>query len=118
MRTPVSALIGALSAPSPLASSQAPLVIALPIIAVVVLAKVLYSRSRGRPALAGRLVVRCSKGHLFTTIWSPLGSLTSIRLGSARFQRCPLGRHWSLVKPVSESDLTDEERRTAEQNSV
>jgi hypothetical protein len=44
-----------------------------------------------------------------------LGSLTSIRLGSARFQHCPVGDHWSLVRPVPDSDLTAEDRRMVEQ---
>jgi hypothetical protein len=55
---------------------------------------------------------------LFTTTWSPLGSLTSIRLGFARYQRCPVGNHWALVKPVNDSDLTDEDRRIAAQNGA
>lgn len=101
-----------------LASDHAPLVIAIPIIAVVVLAKVVYAMTRGRSALGNKLVVRCSKGHLFMATWSPLGSLTSIRLGFARFQRCPVGNHWSLVRPVNASDLTDEARQIAEKNSV
>jgi hypothetical protein len=91
--------------------SHAPLVIALPIIAAVVILRIVVSKARGRPALGGKIVVRCSKGHVFTTTWSPLGSFTSIRLGAARFQRCPVGNHWSLVKPVSDSQLTDEDRR-------
>ena len=90
---------------------HAPLVIALPIIAGVVILKVVVSKARGRPALGGHIVVRCSKGHVFRTTWSSLGSLTSIRLGSARWQRCPVGNHWSLVKPVNDSELTDEDRR-------
>jgi hypothetical protein len=104
--------------PSLLAAGyHTPLVIALPIIAAVLIAKVVFSRSRGRPALLGKVVVRCSKGHIFTTRWSPLGSLTSIRLGSARFQRCPIGHHWSLVKPVNEADLTDAERSRLRQDA-
>jgi hypothetical protein len=44
--------------------------------------------------------VRCRDGHLFTTIWIPLGSLKAIRLGRRRFQRCPVGHHWSMVTQV------------------
>ena len=29
--------------------------------------------------LGGNVVVRCSRGHLFTTIWIPGGSLKSLR---------------------------------------
>jgi hypothetical protein len=30
-----------------------------------------------------------------------------------RFQRCPVGKHWSIVTPVKESELTEGEKRTA-----
>lgn len=90
---------------------HAPILVAIPIVVAVVLAKLVYSKSRGRPALGGKLIVRWSKGHLFTTNWSPLGSLTSVRLGDARFQRCPVGDHWALVRSVNDADLTEEDRR-------
>jgi hypothetical protein len=41
--------------------------------------------------------VRCSRGHLFTTIWIPMGSLKAARFGRRRFQRCPVGHHWTMV---------------------
>jgi hypothetical protein len=41
--------------------------------------------------------VRCREGHLFTTVWVPLGSLKAVRLGGRRFQRCPVGHHWTIV---------------------
>ena len=113
--------VAAMSAASPLHSTlvaagyHAPLLIALPIIAVVVLGRIAFARARNQPAVAGKVVVRCSKGHVFTVVWSPLGSLRSIRLGAARFQWCPVGRHWSLVRRVDEADLSDEERRSLEQ---
>jgi hypothetical protein len=94
-----------------------PLEIAIPIIAVVVIIKVIVSRRSWRPSLGGKIVVRCSKGHLFRTYWSPLGSFTAIRLGSARFQHCPVGDHWSLVRPVKDAGLTAEDRQIVEQNS-
>jgi hypothetical protein len=80
--------------------SHLPWEIAVPVIAAVVLLKVVAAKWRGRSALGGEITVRCGKGHVFQTHWSALGSLTSIRLGSARFQRCPVGHHWSLVRPV------------------
>jgi len=58
-------------------------------------------------------IVRCRQGHLFTTIWIPGVKLKGLDLGVARFQWCPVGRHWTLVTPVRESDLTDEERSIA-----
>ncbi|MFZ0059933.1 MAG: hypothetical protein WAL35_07815 [Acidimicrobiales bacterium] len=58
-------------------------------------------------------VVRCRDGHLFTSLWIPGGSLKSVRLGWWRLQRCPVGRHWSLVTPAKVSELTDGERQLA-----
>ena len=66
--------------------------------------------------VGGNTIVRCRQGHLFTTIWVPGASLKSIRLGWARLQRCPVGQHWSLVTPVKDADLTDDERRDAAQH--
>jgi hypothetical protein len=73
------------------------------------------ARALGYP-VAGRVVVRCRQGHLFTTIWIPGASLKSLRLGWWRVQRCPVGQHLSIVKPVRESKLTKSERRAAENN--
>jgi hypothetical protein len=73
----------------------------------------LAARRRGYSGLGGNTIVRCSKGHLFTTIWIPGASIKSIRLGPRRFQRCPVGRHWALVRPIKDADLTDTERRSA-----
>ena len=58
-------------------------------------------------------VVRCLSGHLFTTLWVPGVTVKALRLGWWRFQRCPVGPHWSLVAPVRAADLTDDERRFA-----
>ncbi|MHB8293766.1 MAG: hypothetical protein ACYDH5_03920 [Acidimicrobiales bacterium] len=44
--------------------------------------------------------VRCREGHLFTTIWVPFGSLKAARFGRRRFERCPVGHHWSMVTPL------------------
>src|ERR1700754_3737742 len=59
------------------------------------------------------VIVRCRRGHLFTTIWLPAVSVKSVRLGSWRFQRCPVGNHWSLVTPVRRAELTDADREAA-----
>jgi hypothetical protein len=69
-------------------------------------------RRRGH-AMGVNTVVRCRSGHLFTTVWIPGASVKAVRLGWWRFQRCPVGKHWSLVTPVKESDLTEEERQLA-----
>ena len=63
--------------------------------------------------LGTNTVVRCRQGHLFTTIWIPGVKLKEVDLVVARVQRCPVGQHWSLVVPVREKDLTEEELRFA-----
>ena len=63
--------------------------------------------------VGGNVVVRCRQRHLFTTIWVPGASIESVKLGWWRLQRCPVGKHWTLVSPVKDADLTDEERRFA-----
>jgi hypothetical protein len=63
--------------------------------------------------IGGNVVVRCRQGHLFTTIWLPGASFKSIRFGWWRLQYCPVGKHWSIVTPVKESGLTEDERQTA-----
>jgi hypothetical protein len=73
----------------------------------------LWARS-GR--LGGDVIVRCREGHLFTTIWIPAASVKSLRLGFWRVQSCPVGRHWTVVTPVREADLGNQERRTASEH--
>jgi hypothetical protein len=80
-----------------------------------VLAETVAMRLRGY-RIGGNVVVRCRKGHLFTTIWIPGASLKSLRLGLRRFQHCPVGRHWSIVTPVKGSELSQEEKRMAREN--
>ena len=80
--------------------------------AVLVVGGTVVGRRLGY-TLGGDVVVRCRDGHLFTTIWVPFASLKAIRLGPVRLQRCPVGRHWTAVRPVKDRDLTDEERLAA-----
>ena len=63
--------------------------------------------------VGGDTVVRCREGHLFTTLWIPGASLKAVRLGWARLQYCPVGRHWSMITPVRVADLTEAQRREA-----
>jgi hypothetical protein len=91
------------------------------IVAIVILAVVgvlvVTANVRARRAgysIPGKTVARCSKGHLFTTTWIEGGSLKAVRLGAyTRYQRCPVGPHWSIVHPVKNDELTDDERRAA-----
>ena len=70
---------------------------------------------RGYP-MGGNLVVRCRKGHLFTTIWLPGASLKSVRLVWWRVQRCPVGNHWSIVTPVKKAELSADVKRSASEH--
>jgi hypothetical protein len=73
--------------------------IAITVGAASVLLEVGVLQRRGQ-GFGGRVAVRCRDGHVFTTLWIPGVSVTSLRLGPWRYQRCPVGHHWSLVTPV------------------
>jgi hypothetical protein len=79
---------------------------------VALLAEPVAMWLRGYP-LGGRLVVRCRRGHLFTTLWIPGVSFKALRLGWLRVQRCPVGNHWTIVTPVKRSELTASQREAA-----
>jgi hypothetical protein len=85
------------------------------VIAASVLPEMAMLKMRGY-GFAGDVVVRCRRGHVYTTIWIPGASLKSVRLGWWRLQRCPVGGHWSLVTPVRQSALTEDERRAASES--
>lgn len=76
----------------------------------------LIARKRGYSGIGGNTIVRCTTGHLFTTIWVPGGSLKAIRLGWKRFQYCPVGRHWAMVTPVKDGTLSREELAFAKEH--
>lgn len=89
-----------------------PVIIA--VVAGVLIALSLARRAAGSGRAGGaETIVRCRAGHLFTTIWLPLASLKAVRLGPWRYQYCPVGKHWALVRPVDEAELSAEERRQA-----
>ncbi|MGE5287051.1 MAG: hypothetical protein ACM3ML_07585 [Micromonosporaceae bacterium] len=95
--------------------SQAVLLIVLiALIATIAGGLIVLARRLGSMPV-GDVVVRCLAGHLFMTIWIPGGSFKAIRLGWFRIQHCPVGNHVTVVTPVRDSDLTDEERRIAAQ---
>jgi hypothetical protein len=103
------------SDPTPQSSRRAKRRVVLVLVAAFYGVATIVARRRGYN-MGGNVVVRCRQGHLFTTIWVPGASLKAIRLGWARLQRCPVGSHWSLVVPVRVSELTDEERRFADEH--
>jgi hypothetical protein len=92
---------------------------AVPAVVAVLAVGTVAARRSGYSGMGRNTIVRCRAGHLFTTIWIPGASLKSVRLGPARLQRCPVGKHWSLVVPVRDSQLSDEEKQAAsEQRDV
>ncbi len=48
-----------------------------------------------------RVIVRCSRGALYSTIWVPLMSFKAVRLGPYRLQRCPVHDRveWAVLVP-------------------
>jgi hypothetical protein len=43
----------------------------------------------------------------------PAVSLKAVRLGNKRWQRCPVGKHWTTVHRVDPSTLTPEQLAAA-----
>ena len=82
-------------------------------VVLVLFIATLVARRRGYSGLGGNTIVRCRRGHLFSTIWIPGVSLKAVRLGWLRFQYCPVGEHWTLVRPVKDQDLSEDQRQEA-----
>ncbi|MGH2860063.1 MAG: hypothetical protein ACRDLT_01005 [Solirubrobacteraceae bacterium] len=72
-----------------------------------------FLRRRSGSLVGLRTIVRCHRGHLFTTTWIPGASVKALRLGPWRVQRCPVGRHWSIVRPVQPTKLSETARAEA-----
>ncbi len=88
------------------------------LVGVIALATVLFAvvvvnvlvRRKGY-AIPGRTAVRCGQGHLYRETWIEGGSFTAVRLGPLRrYERCPIGHHWSIVHPVRDDELMPGER--------
>ena len=91
------------------------LVIAFAVVFVYVIARMgaAAGQKRGYSGMGGDTIVRCSHGHLFTTRWIVGSSVKAVRLGSKRYQRCPVCKKWRIVVPVRDDELTGEDRRVA-----
>jgi hypothetical protein len=81
------------------------------LLAVAIVVVPIASQRHGRAGY--ERIVRCRAGHLFASTVVPGASIKSVRLWNTRFQRCPVGRHWTLVRPVDEATLTPAERNAA-----
>lgn len=85
-------------------------VAAVLVVGLVVVVPNAWARRAGY-SIPGRSPVRCREGHLFLTTWVMGGSLTKARLGPlTRWGRCPVGPHWTTMRPVRDAELTEEER--------
>ena len=73
------------------------------------------ARAAGYRGVGSWTLVRCHRGHHFTTLWIPFFSLQSVRLGPWRVQWCPVGRHLTLIHPVRDVTLDDEALAAARQ---
>jgi hypothetical protein len=91
------------------------MVIAFAAVFVYVIARMgaAAGQKRGYAGMGGDTIVRCSRGHLFTTVWIVGSSVKAVRLGYKRYQRCPVCEKWRIVVPVRDDELTDEDRRVA-----
>ncbi len=89
------------------------IVFALVFVYVISHAGAAAGRKRGYSGMGGETIVRCSRGHLFTTLWIVGASVKAVRLGTKRYQRCPVCQKWRIVVPVPDDELTDEDRRVA-----
>jgi hypothetical protein len=91
------------------------IVIAFAAVFVYVIARMgaAAGQKRGYAGMGGDTIVRCSRGHLFTTVWIVGSSVKAVRLGYKRYQRCPVCEKWRIVVPVRDDELTDEDRRVA-----
>lgn len=79
--------------------------------AATVLEAAVLVRRAGK--IGGDVIVRCRRGHHFTTLWVPGASVKALRLGWWRMQWCPVGRHWALVTPADAATMDDDVRAAA-----
>ncbi|GAA1987197.1 hypothetical protein [Catenulispora subtropica] len=82
------------------------------LVLAAIAAETVVMRRRGY-GVGLKTIVRCRDGHLFTTIWIPGASLKSLRFGIVRLQYCPVGRHFTTVRPLKDDELTEKTRSIA-----
>jgi hypothetical protein len=57
--------------------------------------------------------VQCRAGHLFTTIWVPMASVKAVRAGWERWQYCPVGHHWAMVRRLDDGTASADDLNAA-----
>jgi hypothetical protein len=63
--------------------------------------------------MSGWTIVECSGGALYSTRWVSLVSFKSVRLGTRRFQRCPVHHRFEFAHRVNPETLTRSDRDAA-----
>jgi hypothetical protein len=81
----------------------------LVLVAIVCVVLVVVAMGRSVTGHGTQRIARCRAGHLFTSTVVPGASLKAVRLGTVRFQRCPVGHHWSIVGWVDPATLTPDQ---------
>ena len=81
--------------------------VALAGLAMIIVVVVISARSVAEHGT--ERIMRCRAGHLFTSTVIPGASFKAVRLGTFRFERCPVGHHWTLVGQVDPDTLTPEQ---------
>jgi hypothetical protein len=94
--------------------------IMIPLIIIVVAAFVAFAggavvAARKGYKNGGEVVARCRQGHLFMTVWVDRFSWHRLDVGFAKIQRCPVGDHLTVVRPVETSALSAEDKKSAKQ---
>jgi hypothetical protein len=64
--------------------------------------------------VATRKIVRCSRGHLYSSIWIWGTSIKAVRWGRRRWQWCPVGGHFAMTERVDPATLSAEEQSAAQ----
>lgn len=84
---------------------------------IVIIGFIAFVKSMKRRGMTfgKNVVVRCSSGHMYTTIWIPGVSLKAVRWGSRRIQFCPEGKHWAMTRQVFGAELNPEVIQQAQQ---
>jgi len=93
-------------------------ILVLVVVGVVTTALNLSMKKRGY-AIGTKAAARCSKGHVFRTVWIEGVSMTAVRLGpTTRYQRCPTCGRFRLVHLVKEVALSPEDRLSMGESGV
>jgi len=75
------------------------------VLAAAILGGLVYLQRSGIRRDGIEITVRCRAGHVFRTSWPSFVAAKAARMGGWRLQYCPIGRHWTFVRPTDPRDL-------------